>query len=102
MRWLSIVLVFALLAMSPVYAGKDTPRTDDTIYDEVRRKLANDPDVQGAGFDVQVKNGVVTVKGVVEKEKFRAKAEKLVKKVKGVASVNNQIQIGPRGIAPVK
>jgi osmotically-inducible protein OsmY len=102
MRWLSIFLIFALLSAPLVFAAKDDKRTDDVIYDEVRRRLANDPDVQGAGFEVQVQNGAVTIKGVVEKEKHKAKAEKLAKKVKGVTSVNNLIQIGPRGIPPVK
>jgi osmotically-inducible protein OsmY len=51
--------------------------------------------VKGGAFTVEVKDGVVTIKGVVEKEKARVKAEKLAKKVKGVKSVVNQLQIRP-------
>jgi osmotically-inducible protein OsmY len=42
---------------------------------------------------VKVESGVVTIRGVVEKEKFRAKAERLAKKVHGVRQVVTQIQI---------
>jgi osmotically-inducible protein OsmY len=72
--------------------------SDDKIYDEVRRRLANDPDVKGGAFEVDVKNGVVTVKGVVTKPKFKEKAERLVKKVKGVTSVVNRIEVKAEGI----
>jgi osmotically-inducible protein OsmY len=68
---------------------------DDRIYDEVRIKLVRDSEVKGGAFTVEVKDGVVTIKGVVEKEKARIKAEKLAKKVKGVKSVINQLQIRP-------
>ncbi len=66
---------------------------DDRIYDEVRRRLANDPDVKGAGFDVAVKDGAVTISGTVHDQKAREKAEKLAKKVKGVTSVVNQLKV---------
>jgi len=64
---------------------------DDRIYDEVRRKLANDVDVKGAGIDVAVKSGVVTLAGNVHSEHGKEKAEKLTKKTKGVKSVVNNL-----------
>jgi osmotically-inducible protein OsmY len=64
---------------------------DDRIYDEVRRKLANDVDVKGAGIDVAVKSGVVTLSGKVHTEHGKEKAEKLTKKTKGVTSVVNNL-----------
>ena len=93
MRVLSICLVLSLLvaAAGGLLAQKQV--SDDVIYDQVRRKLANDPDVKGGTFDVKVESGVVTIRGVVEKEKFRAKAERLAKKVHGVRQVVSQIQI---------
>lgn len=68
---------------------------DDRIYDEVRIKLVRDSEVKGGAFTVEVKDGVVTIKGVVEKEKARQKAEKLAKKVKGVKSVINKLEVRP-------
>ena len=61
------------------------------------RKLANDPDVKGGALEVDVQNGVVTLKGTVSKEKLKQKAEALTKKVKGVKSVNNQLVVKPLG-----
>ena len=66
---------------------------DDRIYDEVRRKLANDLDVKGAGIEVAVKNGAVTLSGNVHTEHGKEKAEKLTKKTKGVTSVVNHLVV---------
>ena len=66
---------------------------DDKIYDAVRQRLANDPDVKGADLDVAVKNGVVTIKGTVNDQHAREKAEKITKKVKGVTRVDNQLKV---------
>jgi hyperosmotically inducible protein len=82
-----------LLSALPVLALQTAE--DDRIYDEVRLKLVGDREVKGGAFTVDVKDGVVTIKGVVEKEKARQKAEKLAKKVKGVKSVVNQIEVKP-------
>ena len=57
----AIVLLFAaLLAFGPAWA---TQASDDKIYDQVRLKLVSDPDVKGGALDVQVKDGVVTLRG---------------------------------------
>ena len=93
MRVVSVCLVVSLLvaAAGAQLAAKRV--SDDLIYDQVRRKLANDPEVKGGTFDVKVENGVVTIRGVVEKEKYKGKAERLAKKVHGVRQVVTQIQI---------
>jgi osmotically-inducible protein OsmY len=56
-------------------------------------KLAGDQDVRGGAIEVEVHNGVVTLKGKVDTEKRKERAEKLTKKVKGVTGVENQIVI---------
>lgn len=90
----SLVLLFALSVIGSLPLAAQ--RSDDEIYNDVKRRLANDPDVKGGAFDVDVKAGVVTVKGKVERDNIKAKAERLVKKVKGVKSVVNQITVQPR------
>ena len=85
-----------LILLSPLALAQKAPITDDTIYDQVRLKLASDPDVRGGAFEVEVKNGVVTLKGRVDKESFKQRAEKLAKKIKGVKSVVNQLLVEPR------
>jgi len=90
MRLLSLLLGILLLIQGAGMLPAQYPE-DDRIYDEVRRRLANDPDVKGGAFEVDVKDGVVTVRGVVERDKFKKKAERLVKRVKGVKGVVNNI-----------
>jgi osmotically-inducible protein OsmY len=88
-RALSLFLILALVV--PLLA-QGTP-SDNKIYDQVRQKLANDPDVKGAGLDASVKNGVVTLTGTVSYVHAREKAEKITKKIKGVTSVVNELKI---------
>lgn len=93
MRRLFAVVV--LLTGSFAAAQKSGTNPDDRIFDQVRMRLATDPDVKGGAFDVAVKDGVVTVKGRVDTEKGRLKATKLCKKVKGVKEVDNELVVGP-------
>jgi len=88
-RWITVLLVIALVV--PMLA-QGTP-SDDKIFDQVRQRLANDPDVKGAGFNVTVKSGLVTMQGTVKDSRAKEKAEKIAKKVKGVTGVNNQLKI---------
>lgn len=91
------LLLVMVLAFTLVAAGKDAkPVTDDRIYDQVLLKLAGDQDVRGGGIQVEVHAGVVTLKGKVEREKQKSRAEHLVRKIKGVNSVENQLVVGPR------
>src|SRR5947199_9822421 len=91
------VLLLALIVFQVVCLAKDPPpMTDDTITDQVRLKLTSDPDVKGGALEVDVKQGVVTLAGAVELPKQRDKAEKLARKVKGVKSVVNHIEIKAR------
>ena len=93
MRYFTLFFVLVFLLGAVVACAQVS---DDSIYDAVRRKLANDPDVKGGAFEVEVKAGVVTIKGVVEKDRFKQKAERLTKKVKGVKGVDNQLVVKPR------
>jgi osmotically-inducible protein OsmY len=89
----SLVLIFVFVAAT---MGADKKLDDNFIYDSVREKLASDVVVKGGAIDVDVKDGVVTLKGHVQEQKQKAKAESLAKKVKGVKSVVNNLQITPQ------
>ncbi|HKW96655.1 MAG TPA: BON domain-containing protein [Bryobacteraceae bacterium] len=77
-------------------AFADKPVSDDALHDMVKRRLANDADVKGGALDIEVHEGVVTLRGKVETEKQRKKAEKLTKKIKGVNRVVNEIQLSEK------
>ena len=86
----SLLLVFALV----LPALSATKQVDDNVlYDNVKRKLANDQVVKGGALEVEVKDGAVTLKGSVEYDNQKARAEKIVKKIAGVKSVANQITV---------
>jgi hyperosmotically inducible protein len=88
-----IVMAAWFALMIPAAAQKKN--SDEQIYDQVRMRLANDPDIKGGNLDVDVKDGVVTVKGRVDKDRAQQKIEKVAKKVKGVSSVINQVKVEP-------
>jgi osmotically-inducible protein OsmY len=88
------VAILVLLTGSFAAAQKSVP-PDDRISDQVRMKLATDPDVKGGALDVAVQDGVVTIKGRVDTDKGKQKATKLAKKVKGVKDVDNELVVGP-------
>jgi hyperosmotically inducible periplasmic protein len=87
---IALALLMPMLAQVLVAQGSSA---DDKIYDTVRTRLANDPDVKGAGFDVTVKDGVVTIRGRVHDAKAKDKAQKIAKAVKGVVSVTNELKV---------
>ncbi len=90
MRLISLLLLLALIV--PMLVAQGTPN-DDRIYDDVRRRLADDADVKGAAIEVTITKGAVTLKGRVHDEKARAKATRIAKKVKGVTTVDNQLKL---------
>ena len=91
-RRLSLALLFGPV-LAPLLAQKKL--SDGELVDQVRVRLANDPDVGGLNIDVAVNQGAVTLTGKVRNDKQKIRAEKLAKKVKGVASVDNRLVISP-------
>jgi hyperosmotically inducible periplasmic protein len=94
----AVAVCVSLPARATLHSGSrhffaDKPMSDDSIYDLVKRKLANDPDVKGGALDIDVKEGVVTLRGKVETDRQKQKAERLAKKVSGVKKVINEIQL---------
>jgi hyperosmotically inducible protein len=82
-----------LLLLAGVCLAAEKPLTDDTIYNQVIIKLADDQVVKGAALRVEIKQGVVTLSGTVELEVQKERAVKVAKKVKGVKEVINHIEI---------
>ena len=87
--------LFALLAIFALLLGAQKTVSDDEIFDAVRLRLASDHEVKGGRFDVTVEKGVVTIRGKVEKEKYKQKAERLASKVQGVKKVVNELRVDP-------
>jgi osmotically-inducible protein OsmY len=95
-RLLAPALIAAgLFAHTSIAQDRKAASQDDRISDQVRMKLATDPDVKGGALDVAVQDGAVVLKGRVDTEKGKIKATKLAKKIKGVKNVDNELVVGP-------
>ncbi|HLH19300.1 MAG TPA: BON domain-containing protein [Bryobacteraceae bacterium] len=84
----------ALMAAAACLAADKA--NDDLIRDRVMLKVASDPDAKVGNLNVEMKDGVATLTGVVETPSQRDKAGKLAKKVKGVKQVVNNITLRDR------
>jgi osmotically-inducible protein OsmY len=97
MKTKTLVSFLVILALAAGVWAAEKHFSDDQLYDLVRRKLADDAVVKGGALEVEVKDGVVTLKGKVEFVKQREKAEKLARKVSGVKQVDNQLVVVGKG-----
>ena len=86
-------LAALVLALTTQTFGAGKPVSDDFLTDTIRNKLATDAVVKGGAIEVDVHDGAVILKGKVEELKQRTRAEKVTKKISGVKSVKNEIQL---------
>jgi len=99
--------VAALGTALPVLAGNGTPTspasgyptgtssqagvTDDTITAQVQSKLSSMSTLKDADINASTSGGVVTLSGSVQSADEKSQAEAAAKSVKGVKSVDNQL-----------
>lgn len=88
-----LLLAAVFLGLFAPLFGAEKTVSDDFLNDTVRSRLAADAIVKGGAIDVEVHNGAVTLRGTVEEEKQKTRAEKIVKAVKGVKSVTDEIKL---------
>ena len=66
---------------------------DNIIYDRIIRKLVNDYKLKTNALEIVVTEGTVSITGLIETEKLRVRVGKIVKKIKGVKTVDNQVRV---------
>ena len=66
---------------------------DSTIQTEIDKRLTEDPTFSSLGITATVINQKVTLLGTVKSEALKAQVERMVKQVKGVKEVDNQITV---------
>jgi osmotically-inducible protein OsmY len=88
-----VAALLTVLLLASVCLAADKVISDDMIYDNVRIKLASDAVVKGGALTVDVKQGVVTLGGMVENSRQKDRAAKLTKSVKGVKQVINNLNL---------
>src|SRR5215207_5200068 len=74
-------------------ASTTTADMDSTIQAAVDKRLTDDPELSTLGITASVLNGKVMLIGTVKTEALKAQAERVVKQVKGVKEVDNQISV---------
>lgn len=99
----SLLLVTSALAQQPEAKspgpGEATPETKQKVANagltgKVKSALAADVGMKTLmGVNVDSENGVVTLKGHVDSNDTKQRAEAVAKKVEGVRSVKNQLTI---------
>ncbi|HZS49409.1 MAG TPA: BON domain-containing protein [Bryobacterales bacterium] len=94
MRTIALLLTLPLWCHAVLAAAKQ-PLTDDVLYDRVIRALVNDRDLKTNSIEVSVKDRVVTLRGVIDSEKLRQRAERVAQKVDGVKKVINELRVRP-------
>ena len=71
----------------------DSVNMDSTIQAAIDKRFSDDTEISAAGITASVVNGKVMLMGVVKTEALKTKVERLVKQVKGVKDVDNQISV---------
>ena len=66
---------------------------DSTIQTAIDKRLADDPEFSTLGITATVIDAKVTLLGTVKSETVKTQIEQMVKQVKGVKSVDNQITV---------
>jgi len=66
---------------------------DSAIQTAVDKKLSDDSEISALGITATVLNGKVMLIGTVKTEEMKTRIERMVKQVKGVKAVDNQISV---------
>ncbi len=103
MRSPAIVLVLAAILSGVVVAttpAEETPRpseADAAIATEIEHRLSADRAINAQLVEIDVRGGVVTLRGRVPNEDAKEHAESLAADVEGVEEVRNHLAVGTGG-----
>jgi len=75
-------------------AQRRSESRDADLALEIREILASDPELDAREIEVQVEDGTVTLRGIVEGSEAGLLAEELVESVAGVREVRNALRVG--------
>ena len=78
---------------------KGYKRSDTRIEEDVNDHLTDDPYLDASDIQVAVKDGDVTLSGLVIRREDKRRAEDLAERVSGVANVQNNLRVRPRADA---
>ena len=79
----------------PADSATTTVNIDSTIQTAIDKKLADDPEISTLGITATVLNAKVMLIGTVKTEEMKTRIERMVRQVKGVKNIDNQISVIP-------
>jgi BON domain len=83
-----------IIVTPPAGGGTETTANDDsTIQAVIDKKLAEDTTLSTLGITATVMNGKVTLMGTVKSDSLKTQVERLVRGIRGVKQVDNQITV---------
>lgn len=68
-------------------------RSDDRILEEACERLYRSPEVDPSNIEVSVEEGVIILKGSVEKRSYKIAAERIIEHLPGVMDVRNEVVV---------
>jgi hypothetical protein len=74
-------------------ATESAPNIDSTVQAAIDKAFTDDPTFKDLGITATVLDGKVTLLGTVKTEDLKNQAERMVRKIKGVKSIDNQILV---------
>ena len=96
-----VCVALAVVCLSVVGCQSTTGKTagqtidDATITASVQSKLSSDRLSNFSRIDVDTERGVVTLNGTVKSADQKTRVAEMAREVKGVRSVNNNLQVQP-------
>jgi len=83
-----------IVVTQPAPASAPASGPDDaTIQSNIQKRFSDDPVFSSLGLSVTVIDGKAMVTGIVRSEAIKSQIERLVRSVKGVRDIDNQIQV---------
>jgi hypothetical protein len=80
-------------ATMPAESAGSTANIDSTIQAAVDKKLADDSEISALGITATVLDGKVMLIGTVKTAELKTRIERMVKQIRGVKAVDNQISV---------
>lgn len=82
-----------IIVTQPATGGSTSGTDDSTIQSEVDKRILDDPNLSTLGVTVSVIGGKATLMGTVKSESIKTQFERLVRSVRGVKDIDNQITV---------
>jgi hyperosmotically inducible periplasmic protein len=97
-KFLLYTKVVLLLSLASCNDGTviDAATSDSDVTDRVKATLISDESLRALAIDVNTRDGIVQLTGIVDTRQDIERAETVVQEVAGVRSINNELVLDAR------